>query len=298
MNPRAHAEQVTGQRQSSIIDLWSSLGFAAALSDVTGPRVYEYGVLPVSTVAITLYDVRRHVLIEDGRVRRDAAVRAGRFRIGIPGREVVVDAVPNVTSGKLVLLYLGEPLLAEAGIAFGRDIPIELADRAWDVDDPFLTQAAYRLVEASETSRPGYTLFSEQLALSLAFHVSQRYAAASRTALRASAEAGLSSRDLTRLVEFVRADPGAPISIHDLARIVGLSPSHLIRAFKRSTGMTPHRFVLRERIAMARELIVGSDAALTEVALACGFSSQSHLGAAFRAVAGTTPARYRRLSRD
>ncbi|MGA0598284.1 helix-turn-helix domain-containing protein [Enterovirga sp. CN4-39] len=297
LDPGEHAEHVTGRKQSALLDLWPDWNFAAALSEVTGPHVYEFGALSVPTVAITLYNVRRHVLIEDGRVRRDGSVRAGRFRIGQPSRNVLVDAVPDAVSGKLVLLYLGDRLRREAAAALDRPEPIELADHAWDAEDPFLAQAAQRLVEASDTAPPGRRLFAETLALSLACHVTQRYAATGhRTAPPSSPQ--LSSRALKQVVEFVRASPGAEITTDDLARISGLSASHLIRAFKRSTGLTPHRFVIRERVAMAQELLAGTNEPIAEIAVTCGFSSQSHLGAAFRSIIGTSPAQYRRIRRS
>ncbi len=296
MDPVRHAEQATGRRQSSLVDLWSRVGFAAALSEVTGPHVYRYGALPVPTVAVTLYDVRRHVLIEDGRVRRDASVPAGRFRIGQPGREVVVDAVPAVSSGDLLLMYFGDRLLTEVGSAYGLAGPVALADRVWDVEDPFLALSARRLFEASEAARAGHGLLAEQLALTLAFHVADRYGTPDPA--RLEPPGALRKGTLDRVVAFIRADPAAAITLSDLAGLAGLGPSQFLRAFKRSTGMTPHRFLLRERVAIAEEMLARSSLPLAEIAIACGFSSQSHLGTAFRAATGTTPARYRRYNGD
>ncbi|WP_204272936.1 hypothetical protein, partial [Enterobacter hormaechei] len=81
-----------------------------------------------------------------------------------PGRAVTVDAVPDVRSGKLLLLYLGDSLMREVGSARGDASPIALMDKAWDVDDPLLALSAQRLVEASETARSGNSLLAEQLA--------------------------------------------------------------------------------------------------------------------------------------
>ncbi|WNJ92930.1 AraC family transcriptional regulator [Bosea sp. 685] len=286
---------MTGRRQSALVDLWSKTGFAAALSDVTGPHLYDYGELPVATVAITLYDVRRHVLIEDGRVRRDGRVAAGRFRIGQPGRKVFVDAVPDVPSGKLLLLYLGDALLRDVGAGQGRSTPIELMDKAWDVDDPFLSLAAQRLVEASDAAHSGQSLLAEQLAYTLALHLSDRYAAP-------SSASGEHPRDLDagmrmRIADFVRADPGRDIALSDMAKLSGLSPSAFIRSFKRSTGQTPHRFVVEQRVEAAGDLLRDSGMTIAEIALAVGFSSQSHLGTAFRTITGLSPAQFRRLKR-
>jgi AraC family transcriptional regulator len=296
LDPIKHAEFVTGRKQSALVDLWSTTGFAATLSDVTGPHVYDYGDLPVATVAITLYDVRRHVLIENGRVRRDGRVASGRFRIGQPGRTVVVDAVPDVRSGKLLLLYLGDSLLREVGAARGEARPIELMDYAWDVDDPFLSLAARRVVEASEERRPGRSLLAEQLAHTLALHLSDRYAAPRMAAPERFPNIDDDLRG--RIADFVRSDPGRDITLAEMAKIVDLSPSAFLRSFKRSAGLTPHRFVVEQRVRAAQDMLAGSRLPIAEIALAAGFSSQSHLGAAFRAVVGLTPAQFRRLRRS
>jgi|GEM_PF-6260250 len=295
LNPLLHAELVTGRRQSALIDLWSTTGFAAAVSEVTGPHLYEFGELPVPTVAITLYDVRRHVLIENGRVRRDAPVHAGRFRIGQPGRSVVVDAVPEVGSGKLLLLYLGKALLKEVGAARGSADPIALMDMAWDTEDLLLEMSARRLVEASDSGQRPNALLAEQVAYTLALHLSDRYAALGSP--KSEPLPSLNETMRARVAEFVRADPSAPVTLAAMAQVAGMTPSSFVRSFKRSTGLTPHRFVVEQRVLAAQRLLATSDLPIVEIALSVGFSSQSHFGVAFRAVIGESPARYRRLQR-
>jgi AraC family transcriptional regulator len=295
LDPIQHAELVTGCRQSALINLWSTAGLAVAISEVTKPHLYDFGRLPVATVAITLYDVRRHVLIEDGRVRRDGPVRTGRFRIGQPGCNVVVDAVPEVSAGKLVLLYLSETLLNDSGAARGASRPVELSDLAWDTEDPFLASTASRLVEASDSRRPLSGLLAEQLAYTVALHLSERYAVSPPAS--PGGEPTLDNRTRERVIQFIQAEPSAPVRIAEMASIAGLSPSAFTRAFKRSTGLTPHRFVIEQRLQAARRLLVESRLPIIEIALSVGFSSQSHFGAAFRMATGVSPARYRRLRR-
>lgn len=84
------------------------------------------------------------------------------------------------------------------------------------------------------------------------------------------------------------------VSLADLARECGLSVTQFARAFRHSTGMSPHRWLLALRVSKAKNLLERSDVTLTEVAALCGFSSQSHLNAAFKQLAGLSPGRWRR----
>lgn len=294
LNPIHHAEVVTGRRQSVLLDLWSTTGLAATLSEVTGPHVYDYGSLPVSTVVVTMYDVRRHVLIEDGRVRRDAGVLAGRFRIGQPGRSIVVDAVPATSSGHLVLLYLGSHLMTQIGAARGGD-PVELVDTTWDVDDPFLSLTTRRIVEAS-SSGPGRSLLVEQLLLGLALHIADRYGVSKARGSERKEE--LSAAAVARIHDSIRQSSETPVKLESLAQLAGVSASCLLRRFKKSTGMTPHQFALKQRVLVAQDLLRTTDRPLAQVAHETGFSSQSHFGSTFRTAVGSTPAEYRRAARS
>lgn len=82
-------------------------------------------------------------------------------------------------------------------------------------------------------------------------------------------------------------------SVERLAEAVGLSRAHFSRAFKKSTGETPARFIMRRRIVKARELLSDQTLSLAEVAQLTGFSSQAHFTAAFRNDMQVTPGRYR-----
>jgi AraC family transcriptional regulator len=107
-----------------------------------------------------------------------------------------------------------------------------------------------------------------------------------------AARGGLSPSALRRLVDFVWENLGEALSLDDLAASAGLSPFHFARAFKRSTGETPHAFVTRCRVERAKDALRRGEA-IADTALACGFSSQSHFTAAFRRRVGATPGRFR-----
>ena len=76
------------------------------------------------------------------------------------------------------------------------------------------------------------------------------------------------------------------------------SGAYFCRAFKRTFGETPHTFVLARRLHRASELMLTSDASLSEVAVSCGFHDQAHLSKVFRARYGQSPAAWRRERRD
>ncbi|MGE4420777.1 MAG: helix-turn-helix domain-containing protein [Pseudodesulfovibrio sp.] len=82
------------------------------------------------------------------------------------------------------------------------------------------------------------------------------------------------------------------LTVEALADLCGCSPAHLIRLFKRETGMTPHAYLMERRLARARTGLAG-EAPIADVAAACGFADQAHLNRRFAARFGLTPARYR-----
>lgn len=109
---------------------------------------------------------------------------------------------------------------------------------------------------------------------------------------RLLARGGLSPRVLKRVAEYVDANLSAAIAIEDLAVVAELSPFHFARMFKQSTGESPHGYVTRQRLEQAQRLLKEGALPLAEVALACGFSSQSHFTLRFREQTGITPRQF------
>lgn len=103
---------------------------------------------------------------------------------------------------------------------------------------------------------------------------------------------GLAPRALRRVTDHIETSLDQPLTISDLASVAGLSAYHFARMFKQSTGEGPHRYVLRRRIERAKRMIVEGDGTFAEIALACGFSSQSHFAARFREATGMTPRQF------
>jgi AraC family transcriptional regulator len=105
---------------------------------------------------------------------------------------------------------------------------------------------------------------------------------------------GLARWQLRRVTEYMRENLASNITLAELAEMTGLSQSQLGRAFKASTGITPHRYLLHQRIARAQELLLAGSVSLAEIALATGFAEQSHFTRVFRREVGASPGAFRR----
>jgi AraC family transcriptional regulator len=95
------------------------------------------------------------------------------------------------------------------------------------------------------------------------------------------------------LLDHVRGHLAASISLETLAALAGLSPFHFSRVFKQATGLTPHQFVIRERMLHAQRLIRESSRSLIEIALEVGYTSPSHFAQVFRREVGMAPTQFR-----
>lgn len=133
-------------------------------------------------------------------------------------------------------------------------------------------------------------LFAESISLALLAYLAGRYATPRPVG---DSGKGLSRAQKRKLVEYVRENLSANLSVGELASLVQMSPSHFSRVFKASFGVTPYHFVMHERIERAKVMLAETDLTSGEVAMAFGFASQSHFVKVFRQFAGVTPKQYR-----
>jgi AraC-like DNA-binding protein len=115
-------------------------------------------------------------------------------------------------------------------------------------------------------------------------------------ALRRKAAAfhgGLPRYKLRRAVEFVDANLDRVIHLKDMARVADVSLFHFHRQFKKTTGLTPHQFIIHRRIEQAKVLLAKSNLPIIDVAVRVGFVDQSHFTTTFRKLTSMTPRIYR-----
>ncbi|WP_254070458.1 helix-turn-helix domain-containing protein [Acidisphaera sp. L21] len=108
---------------------------------------------------------------------------------------------------------------------------------------------------------------------------------------------GLSSGQEARVKSMLLDDLTADVSLEDLAVSCGMSERHFARAFKQSTGIPPHRWLLMKRVERAQSMLQNTALQISAIALECGFASQSHLTRVFSKAVGVSPAAWRRHCR-
>jgi AraC family transcriptional regulator len=104
---------------------------------------------------------------------------------------------------------------------------------------------------------------------------------------------GMSPSVSKRIVEFIKANIDADLSISELARIAEMSPSHFARNFRGAFQTTPHDFIVQMRMELAKDLLRRSDLTLLDVAQLTGFKTQQHFSRVFARSAGLSPGRFR-----
>lgn len=145
-----------------------------------------------------------------------------------------------------------------------------------------------------EKGKPFNGLYFDSLITVFSTYLLRSYSSTrDRTAQRQ--RGGLSAKAWRNVEDYIRANLSEELTVERLAFIAGLSPSHFLRAFRQTSGLPPHQYVLGLRIELAERLAVETDMPLGIVAKLAGFSHHSHMTSAMRRHKGTTPSLLRRL---
>jgi AraC family transcriptional regulator len=99
---------------------------------------------------------------------------------------------------------------------------------------------------------------------------------------------------LMRVVTYIETNIGGRITLANLATTAGLSRMYFAKQFRATTGMRPHDFVLRKRVARAQQMLAATSDTLVDIALSVGFQTQAHFTTVFKKIAGNTPCQFRR----
>ena len=225
--------------------------------------------------------------------RSGKSVAIGMFRPG------VVIIIPEGSSSRwdipkpvdVVQLYLPHKTLARVAEEAGTTTPIDLLERT-AYPDPVTSRLLLSTAKAMEGNEALDSLFRLQLTDLLATRLLAAHTGSPTTFQPVIG--GLSPKVLLRAIERFRLGSDADVSLAALASEAGLSRFHFCRAFKESTGLSPHAWLRRHRLEQAMNMLRESDTSIVSIAAELGYASQTAFAAAFRKLTGETPSDWRR----
>jgi AraC family transcriptional regulator len=183
---------------------------------------------------------------------------------------------------------LVERVAAESGAEPGG---FEIVD-ALGVRDARIEQAGAALLAELKGGGLADKLYAESLASLLAVHLLREHSSLGPRNARKVAEASggrLPARALRRALEYVEENLPRSMTQAEIAAAAGFSPYHFARAFRRSTGLSPHRYVIERRVERAKGLLLEGETPIAVVAREVGFADQAHLTRHVKALLGATP---------
>lgn len=266
---------------------WQGFRVISSRYDVAGRREFDWQI-PELMLAVRLSGQTQHEVRFDGGRTERFVVRPGQVRL-LPANQRVRGHTHGVGTIREALLLLEPDWIARASRG-EFDLPRLGLQWSADLRNPLILEALVALGREVEQPGPLGRIHAESLALLILTELVRHHAV--RPGVLSQAH-GIASHRLRRITAYIEAHLGEDLSLLGLAAEAGVSRVHFIRQFKRLTGLAPHQYVLRRRVERAAALLQNRDACLKALALEVGFSSQSHLTAAFQRVYGTTPGAYR-----
>jgi len=195
----------------------------------------------------------------------------------------------------VVLLRLAPAFVQEvAGDEYALDPDrLELREN-FGTPEPQLVSIGKRLLFEIGAEGPNGRMMVEALTIELVLHLLRHHGAALLPPTVPAPK--LSRRKLQRAIEYIDFNLREDFSLADVAQTLAMSPGHFAHAFKQTTGLPPHRFVLQRRVERAKSLLLETDLPITEIAHRIGCASPSHFSVMFHRLTGRSPRDYRHES--
>lgn len=169
----------------------------------------------------------------------------------------------------------------------------QLVDR-FQVRDPQIENICWTLKAEIDAGYPSGRLFLDSLATALAVALVRRHSSLGTTSN--VSKKGMGGHRLRRALAYIEDNLTTDLSLREIAEVVGVSVSHLKTAFRQSTGVPVHQYVIQRRVERAKTLLCGSSLSIKEVAHESGFAHQSHLANQMRRILGLSPKTIRDLN--
>ena len=154
-----------------------------------------------------------------------------------------------------------------------------------------LIQSIALNIKADLDSQTSDRVYVESLFQALSMHLLKNYC--TKKYFTKQTTSGLPPYKLKQAIDYIDRNLDENIKIKDVANLIGISQYYFCRLFRESTGIAPYRYVIQQRIFKAKALVRKNQLSLSDIAIECGFSSQSQMTHHFRRLVGTTPKVYR-----
>jgi AraC family transcriptional regulator len=158
-----------------------------------------------------------------------------------------------------------------------------------NIRDPLIEQMGLALYRAAKTSGADSALYAESMAIGLSAHLMRNYSSANLV----TPPGTLAPKKLQQIYDYIAANLDRSLSLAELSHVLDLSLHHFATLFKRSTGLTPHQYVLKARIDRAITLLKTTELPIVAIAHRVGFQTQSHFTRIFRQQTRMTPKQLR-----
>lgn len=240
-------------------------------------------------IGLQLLPMTRHELWLDGR-----PVRVGAFERGtVAFRDLQLNPVAYMEDPFHSLqFYVPRQAVIETADELGQRGVSGLQYGPGEyIPDSTLHHLGECLLPSIRGQRPPNQMFVDQLLFAACVHIVSAYGGT--TARQSPSSGAMAPWRQRRAMELMRAHLATGIGLAKVSDACDLSTSAFIRQFKRSTGCSPHQWLMRRRVDRAMELLRDRSLSLSEIALTCGFSDQSHFTRVFKATVGINPGAWR-----
>lgn len=277
-------------RQGVAVEATSDeLGWQSLFVSVQREQPYSGGYDAVRDHLIVVYrDGPTRINQEISGTQSEKAVPPGGLLILPAGEEFSIRLSDPVST---IHLYVRAGFIREAAMEFAAGDPncVEIIPRLGQRDQ-LIENTAYGVSDLVRNRVQG-DWFAESIARMIAIQLVVKHSTARLK--NPLPDEGLPPERLKAVKDFIEAGLGEPISLADMANVAAFSPTYFARQFKKSTGQSPHQYLLTARIETAKRLL-RTRLPIAEIALRCGFSHQEHLTRMFRRFEGMTPAVFRK----
>jgi len=242
----------------------------------------------IDHVVMTYIGTSQRLERRSGKSISSGMARPGAVTIIPAGSSARWDISGNVD---VVQLYLPQETLSRIATEADKAAPALLLERTGH-PDPITSRLLATATEALDGSEALDTLFRQQLTELLATRVLSAHTGIPEVSRLHTG--GLPPHVLRRSIDRLRSESEADVSLAALAEEARLSRFHFCRAFKASTGLSPHAWLRQHRLERAMAMLRDPSMSVLSIALELGYGSQTAFAAAFKRLTGVSPSEWRR----